>query len=210
MIGVLDLIVLVADADTEFTLRTLIERRSAALNIRPLRFDRRQADIIRHLNRDAGTYSAGHEILQTYRGKARHVLVVLDHAGSGQEARPPEDVQDDIERRLLERGWEDPVAVVIRPELETWVWCGSPHIASVLNISDEELQRVLARFPLDEKGKPSQPKEALIAALRQGRKAHSSSIFRELAERVSLQRSERAFDRLRAALQRWFPPEPTL
>ncbi|MDZ4766085.1 MAG: hypothetical protein SGI73_16210 [Chloroflexota bacterium] len=44
-------------------------------------------------------------------------------------------------------------------------------------------------------------------ALRLGKKPPSASLFQELAANVSLNASERAFDRLKATLRAWFPAE---
>jgi hypothetical protein len=56
--------------------------------------------------------------------------------------------------------------------------------------------------------KPARPKEALEAALRQARLPRSSSLYRQLAERVSLQgHAEPAFLKLRSTLRAWFPPQ---
>lgn len=60
----LDLIILAADGDIEITLRTLLEKRHAALGIRPLRFDKQQADCIRSPLHDAGVLTNGPQILR--------------------------------------------------------------------------------------------------------------------------------------------------
>jgi hypothetical protein len=61
-------------------------------------------------------------------------------------------------------------------------------------------------FEFKDNLKPARPKEALEAALRAVRKARSSSIYRELAERVSIKRCrDMAFIKLRDKLNRWFP-----
>jgi hypothetical protein len=53
--------------------------------------------------------------------------------------------------------------------------------------------------------KPKRPKEALEQALRLARKSRSSSIFRQLAQRVSVKRcTDPAFLKFKATLQRWF------
>jgi hypothetical protein len=54
--------------------------------------------------------------------------------------------------------------------------------------------------------KPERPKEAMKAAMRQVRKSSSSSVFRELAEKVSVHRcTDPAFQKLRDTLREWFP-----
>ena len=55
--------------------------------------------------------------------------------------------------------------------------------------------------------KPNRPKEAFQAALHEARVARSASLYRRLAERVSVRRcTDRGFQELRNTLRRWFPP----
>ena len=52
-------------------------------------------------------------------------------------------------------------------------------------------------------------REAFHAALHEARVARSASLYRRLAERVSVQRcADRAFQDLRSTLRHWFPPRP--
>ena len=54
--------------------------------------------------------------------------------------------------------------------------------------------------------KPSDPKQAFHAALREGRKRPSAALFGELAANIPFGRCRcPAFNDLREALQRWFP-----
>lgn len=115
-----------------------------------------------------------------------------------------------IEDNLSRTGWKDrSAAIVIDPELEVWVWSDSPVVEKQLKWS--------SRYPglrdwLVSKGflradatKPSRPKEAVEAVLREVRLPRSSSLYRALAERVSLAKcTDRAFEKLRSTLQRWF------
>lgn len=196
----LDLVVLVADADAEWTMRTLLAKRYAALQIRAV-----NNVIIRHPGRDAGTFLHAPSTVRAYLNKANHLLVMLDREGSGREqTHSAEEMEADLEQRLQDAGWADAVAIVLDPELEIWVWSRSPHLAPTLGLTAEELATILARFPQNAQGKPERPKEAMLAALRQSRRPHSPRIFQELAEKVSLRANERAFQRLRAALHKWF------
>ena len=205
----LDLIVLVADADMEQTLRTLLARRTEALGIPPVRFK-----VHRHHRRDPGVFGDAPNFLRLYLRRARYALVLLDREGSGQEHRlTAEEMEADLEDRLRRNGWKPvksrprAVAVVLDPELEVWVWSRSPHVAEVLGLSQRELQRFLADWPLASSGKPQRPKEAMLAALRLSGRPRSPRVFQELAERVSLRGGERAFDKLRRALRTWFATE---
>jgi len=202
----LDLVVLVADADTESVIHTLLEKRWAALNIRKIKFQ-----IIRDTGRDPGVYKQADSILKAFLRSTRHTLVMLDRAGSGQEHKlSAQQMEDDLETRLSQSGWQSDrcAAIVIDPELEVWVWSRSPHVPAVLGMNRDSLQQVLAAFKLSANGKPLDPKSALEVALRQSKRPLSSAIFKELASRVSLDpknANERAFNKLRLTLQQWFP-----
>jgi hypothetical protein len=208
---ILDLIVLVADTDMEWTMRTLLEKRVDSLGIRSLRFEVR-----RHHGRDPGVFKDAHNFLRLYLRRARHALVLLDREGSGQEHRlAAQDIEAELERRLRQNGWTDAegqpraTAIALDPELEIWVWSRSPHVAQVLGLPQAELQQVLENILTTPEGKPQRPKEAMLAALHRSGRPRSARIFQELAERVSLWAHERAFDKLRSTLQTWFAPEET-
>jgi len=206
----LDLVVLVADADAEWTVRTLLEKRCESLGIRPV-----QAEVIRYKGRDPGTFSDAHDFLRVYLQRASYALVILDREGSGQDAiSSADEMEVDIEERLRGNGWQKDehgnpraAAIVLDPELEIWVWSSSARVPAVLGLTKAELREVLADFPTAPNGKPKRPKEAMEAALHRSRKPNSPRIFQELAARVSLENAEeRAFVKLRATLQGWFPP----
>lgn len=160
---------------------------------------------------DAGTFTNAQWILRPYQSRAHHALVILDRHGSGRESDTAAAIEQDIEGRLIEMGWHKDriAAIVLDPELEIWVWSGSPHVQQVLNITDEQMAQVHEKFPANSVGKPWPPKEAMLYALRLARRPHSARIFEELAERVSLRSEERAFMRLRDTVQRWFPQSNT-
>ena len=206
---ILDLIVLVADTDMEWTMRTLLEKRTDSLSIRPLQFK-----VHRHHGRDPGVFKDAHNFLRLYLRRARHALVLLDREGSGQERRlAARDMEADLERRLRQNGWTDAegqsraAAIALDPELEIWVWSRSPHVAQVLGLPQAELEQILENILTTPEGKPQRPKEAMLAALYRSGRPRSARIFQELAERVSLWAHERAFDKLRSTLQTWFAPE---
>lgn len=54
--------------------------------------------------------------------------------------------------------------------------------------------------------KPDRPKEAFLAALREARKQRSPSLYRQLAEEVSLRRcQDAAFGEFKDIMRGWFP-----
>jgi hypothetical protein len=62
-------------------------------------------------------------------------------------------------------------------------------------------------YHFDARAKPIRPKEAMEDALREVRKARSSSIYSALGETVSLDRCvDPTFLRLRELLRAWFAP----
>ncbi|HEY66356.1 MAG TPA: hypothetical protein G4O02_17535 [Caldilineae bacterium] len=201
----IDLIVLVADMDAYWAIRTLLEKRHRSLGIRrDIQFE-----IVRHPQRDSGVLLHAHEFLRQYLNRAEHALVILDREGSGRDQCLAEDLEREIEDRLVRNGWPSDrvAAIVLDPELEVWVWTRSPHVARVIGLNVDALQAVLDSEPARPDGKPQHPKEALEKALRRSGRPFSARIFQELAENVSLRASERAFDKFKYTLQGWFPPE---
>ena len=120
------------------------------------------------------------ERLRNFVRDHRYAIVVFDKHGCGNPEESRESVRDAVERSLSRNGWPDRCkAIVIEPELETWIW---------------------------NRSKPSDPKEALKAVLRKTRKRLSARLYRSLAETVAVHRClDPAFNELKATLQRWFP-----
>jgi hypothetical protein len=208
MIGAasLDLIVLVPGKDERETLDGLLSARCSSLGIRPVRHE-----ILVHPRRDPGCFHEAPAVLQTYQRRAHHALVVLDHEGSGQEDRSPAQVAADLLRRMNESGWGNrAAAIVIEPELEIWVWSDSPHVDRVFGWQGRPpgLRQWLAIHGFWPEGqpKPARPKEGLLKALRQASVQRSSALYRQLAEKVSLERCHDAsFQQLKEVLVGWFP-----
>jgi hypothetical protein len=188
----------------EFAVRGLLSRHEA-LAVRPL-----NARILKHPHRDPGCRVRGAELLRNYVGKYHHALLMFDREGSGCEARSREELEAEQETALRRFGWGDnAAAVVIDPELEIWVWSDSPHVDRALGWSDRthpvrEWLRDRGFFR-EGQAKPSRPKEAMQAALREARRPPSSALFQELAQQVSFQRCrDAAFLKLKRVLQQWF------
>lgn len=205
----LDLVVLVADVDAEWTMRTLLGQRTESLGIRHLKFE-----VVRHPGRDAGVLMRAVEFLRLYLRRARHAVVMLDHEGSGREDWSAAEIEDRLEADLRRNGWQHSVsegpravAIVLDPKLEVWVWHQLPRVAEVVGLTEERLAQMLSSTARLANGKPQRPKETLQKALRTSGRPFSPSIFRELAEKVSLRASERAYDKLKTTLQTWFPKD---
>jgi hypothetical protein len=200
-----DLIVIVADGDMEATIRSLLARQKS-LGIRPIKFD-----VLRHIQRDAGCRSDSHNYLRTWLNKSRFAMVVFDLEGSGMEAVSRTALEAVVEELLSNSGWRDRCAVVvIEPELEAWVWSDSPLVDELMDWRGkvpalrEWVQSNTEYWSVD-RIKPERPKEAVEAALREARKQMSSSLYEDLAKRVSVNRcTDPSFSKFREVLRNWF------
>lgn len=202
-----DLIVLTADNDMSSAIKGLVSRHQA-LAIRSI-----TTTVLRHPERDPGCAIRGVDFLTRYADQYHHGLLIFDHEGSGKEQTNRTRLQEELNSRFVPPPWGGRAkAIVISPELEAWVWSDSPEVNSVLRWKNKT---VPLRVWLSSKGwisedgvKPDRPKEALEATLRQTRTPRSASLYRNLAERVSLSRcDDPAFLELKAVLQEWFRNE---
>jgi len=181
-----DLAVLIADKNIEGALRGLLSR-PQALGLREI-----SCDLYVHPERDPGCLLRGHHFLKPFAHRYAHALVIFDRDGSGREEEERAALERQVEERLSSSGWDDrAAAVVIDPELEIWVWNDSPHVESALGWSGD----MSLRGWLTQKGwlpegaaKPAQPKMAVEEALRLARRPRSSSMYHELARRISTDR----------------------
>ena len=201
-----DLIVLVADQTMEEGFRALLKRHQS-LGIHEIAFDVRRST----LGHDPACLLKAPGLLAQDVGRYAYALVVFDREGCGQENLSRDALERDVEERLSQAGWpERCAAVVLDPELEVWVWTKSPHVEEILGWSNRRPAlsawlRECGHWP-EEAPKPARPKETMEAALREVRKPRSSSLYRQLAEKVSLAgHSEPAFAKLCETLRKWFP-----
>jgi hypothetical protein len=198
-----DLLVLVADQDMKAALESLLAR-PESLGIRKIRFEVRP-----HPRHDPGcrTQSAG--FLRPFSNKFAHALVLFDHEGCGAEQTPVANLEEQVRNELSESGWGNRAhVIVLEPELESWIWSDSPFVDECCGWKGElhPLRPWIAeQFQIRDNGKPVRPKEAFHAALREMGKIPSSSIFRQLARRVSLERcGDPAFVQFKSTLKKWF------
>ena len=199
-----DMIVLTADIDIENVIRGLLAR-PRSLKIREPVFD-----VERHPGRDGGCRTRASGQLRPFRETHRYALVVFDRRGCGSDGSR-EEIQSEVERRLARDGWEErSKAIVVDPEIEAWVWSGSPHVSEVLGWTGgyADLRNWLKDRGLWSEGspKPSEPKRAVREAMQRAHSIRSPRIFSRLAETVSLRGCEDpAFEELGRTLRRWFP-----
>jgi len=202
----IELVALVPGKDDREALMGLVNARQASLGIRTI-----LAEVLVHPRRDPGCFREAPALLQPYQRRAEHALVLFDREGCGQEARSTAELEADLETRLSQSGWSGRARVIVLdPELEIWVWGDSPHLDAVIGWQGRSpsLRRWLADSGHWQAGqfKPLRPKETLDAALRKAGVRRSSSIFRQLAERVGLERCRDAkFLQLKQLLAAWFP-----
>lgn len=204
---------LVADKNMEGMLKGFFSRTAFhhAMGCGHFNFDVHQDLVVAHGQNDPGLYTRANAFLQPYANSHRHAVVIVDAEWDGSPGKV------EIEQRLCEHltdaGWSGDrgCAVVIAPELENWVWQNSPHVCAALSFDGTfaALRTFLESqgFWRQGEAKPGRPKEAVEWMLRQSRKGRSSAIYQQLAMQVTARGcTDTAFQSLRDALIRWFPP----
>ena len=171
-------------------------------------------EIRRHPDRDSGCRVDAVNFLRQFLGRYHYALVLFDRHGCGSDS-PRQQIEGTVESALYRNGWENRSrVVVIDPELEEWVWSGSPAVSEALGWGPKynKLQSWLAARGLwhDKAPKPDDPKSAMDKALesapRTTRRRRSARVFGEIAAGVSVERcQDPAFKKLRTTLQDWFP-----
>lgn len=200
-----DLVVLTADKNMQFTVKALLDR-PKDIGIRPIR-----ADFYIHPERDPGCRLRADNFLRPFIKHAAFAIVLFDREGCGKHNKSRIELEIEVSSRLANSGWKDRSSCIsIDPELENWIFSDSPELDAAVGWSGKTppLRTWLVErgFLTPNQVKPSQPKEAMEAALRQARLARSSSIYARLAERVGLGRcTDEAFIKLKSTLQSWFP-----
>jgi len=200
-----DLVILVADRNIEYVMKGLLSR-PKALMMREITYD-----IFGHPEHDAGCLLHGCDFLRPFVNRYSHALIILDHEGCGQEQKRRTELENNIENQLANSGWHNrAVAIVIEPELENWVWSDSPHVDSVLGWEgrqpDLKSWLNIQGFLNEGQNKPVHPKEAMEMALKNVKKARSSALFLQLAQKVSVDRcTDPSFVKLKTVLAAWFP-----
>lgn len=204
-----NLIILVADRNTQFLMQGLLLRHQS-FGIKDLTTSIEH--IFVHFQRDAGCYNQCSEFLRPYTNDYKHALVIFDHEGSGQEGKSREFIENELEQKLSLSGWENRAKVILlEPEIESWVWSDSPHVEKILGWEGKtpNLGRWLQMqgFFENDEIKPNRPKEAVEEAMRKVKKPRSSSIYQQIAEKVSFRNcADESFLKLKGALQEWFSP----
>lgn len=198
-----DLVVLVADTDILQAMKVLL-RRSESLGIAPIDFY-----VFPHHNRDPGCRTQAANYLRPYLNSYRRSLVLFDREGCSSNFSRT-DIQCQVELDLRRNGWEDrSKAIVIDPELETWIW-GYQEIVPALawhgnygSLRNWLSERKL--WPVSE-AKPPDPKKALEAVMKHTKRRRSPRIYEQIAQAANFEHcQDAAFDELKNTLQLWFP-----
>lgn len=162
-----------------------------------------------HPHRDPGIYNEAEDFLRSFTEKFDYALVLLDYLGCGREERLRSEIEKDIEGRLLKSGWLDRVCVVsIMPELENWIWVNEQRVQEAISwdqasglydwLHKEKWKKI-------EESKPTQPKEAFEAALKQCNTPRSSSLYYEISSKASYRYcQDAAFHKMLNQLRDWF------
>lgn len=200
-----DLLVLTADQDAEFLLKTLLSRIPMVEDFPAITFD-----IIRHPQRDPGVAGKAIDFVRPYINDYRFVLIVFDHEGSGREFQSRESLESEIETLLAQNGWQKrSVCIVIEPEIETWLWVNKTHFHNITDWNYEAgVYTWLAENDfqfLTNSTKPERPKEAFEAILRKQRIPRSSSLYSKLAQQASYRQcTDTSFEKFIKTIKNWF------
>ena len=202
-----DLYVLVADTHMRRTVEALLNHRCQAIGIRQPNFD-----IAHHPRRDPGCRTEAVDILRKYQHNYLRAMVLFDYEGCGSGDVTAIDLETQLENELATSGWSvgSVAVIVIYPELEAWLFGGSfQRLQQTIDWTGSvPLQDWFVQEGFLDKGyaKPTSPQVALDALLSVARVARSSNLFEQVAMRQSLVRcQDRAFQKFRHTLQRWFP-----
>lgn len=204
-----DLVVLVPDKYMEYAVRGILTR-APSLKIKKITYE-----IYTHPEHDPGCFLRSPEFLKFEINQTRYALVMLDYEGCGQEhCMSRQEIESDIETRMQRDGWGGRAnAVVIEPELENWIWSDSPHVERILGWQHKRLHSWLMQKGLLQRGenKPTRPKEVLHIVLKEVNKSKSASMYKEIAEKVSLNRCvDPSFNRFKNILQNWFSQQDNI
>ena len=202
-----NLVVLTADSQMHRVVETLLQYRRPSLGL-SADFS---AEVRKHPQQDSGCRTASQVILNPLRNTQRNVMVIFDWHGSGAAGGAAE-LESDLERQYERDGWETGrvAFVVIEPELDAWVFGAT---FQRLQQAFEWSQPQPIRDWLESRGylqpgaaKPQDPKRAVEEMLALRGRHRSAKLYADLARNAGLARcQDRAFQKFRSTLQRWFP-----
>jgi hypothetical protein len=121
-----DCVILVADLDTENAIKGLLAR-PQAIGCRSITFD-----IFRHPRRDPGVRLESASFFKSLIASYDRAIAILDRHGSGCDDQLAQIIEQEIENLMPVEWRGNAVAIVIDPELESWVWSDSPEVEKIL------------------------------------------------------------------------------
>ena len=199
------LVVVTADRMMQAAVETLLRSRAGELGIRRTSFL-----VLRHHEADPGCRTNSVEMARGHLRDAERLLVVFDYEGCG-STKPPEEIEKQVEEDLARNGWKGrSKAIVIVPELESWIWGRSEGAARALHwrrgfpalrawLADEDL------WPPGEP-KPPDPKAAAERVLGESDEHLTADFYRDLASLADFRDCrDPAFGALRDTLREWYP-----
>ena len=199
------LVVVTADRTMPAAVETLLRSRTGELGIRRTSFL-----VLRHHEADPGCRTNSVEVARGHLRDAERLLVVFDYDGCG-STKPPEEIEKQVEDDLARNGWKGrSKAIVIVPELESWVWGRSEGAARALGWKRgfPALRAWLAARDLwpPAHAKPPDPKKAAERVLRRLGRNLDTDFYRDLAADADFRDCrDPAFCALRDILREWYP-----
>lgn len=202
-----DCIFLLADKQMELTFRGFLEKNNFHLNLGsgPFTFGIRV-----HPGHDPGVFTNAPAVIAGERNRVRYAIVALDYEWSG-APRDAENIRTKIKDDLVRSGWRERnvEVVVIKPELEVWLWQDSIHIPEAFHFNVGSSIKMWLReqgyWQLEDL-KPERPKDAFRLLGRASGIPPDGAIYKQIASKVSIRGCiDPAFCLLRDTLQRWFP-----
>lgn len=207
-----DLVILVPDSAYKEVLPPLLGRHQS-LGIRPVSFK-----IVPDPFHDSSVQAV--ELLRPFQSSHQRALVVRDIEGSGHEQEGAVTLEKRLRDQLIASGWQrdHAAALVLEPELESWLRFGSVHMGRVLEERarqnrvqfshwETDLRRIRERHGGDDGyGKPLRPREVFRELLKVFGIPPSNAVLGKLAEKESLRDCKTAsFLRFCELLRQWFP-----
>ena len=201
-----DLIILVADKDTEQLLEGLLIRIPQTELTRS--FDYK---ILKHPQRDGGVRTDAVDFLRTFMSDVQKLLIVFDYEGCGENQLNAVELEQKIENDLVANGWTaaNICICVINPELENWVWISENAMNKHLDLDWKETETIkewlaLQNFTYHINHKPIKPKEAFQKLLEQQNITWSASLFKKLAKSSYKNCQDPTFLKMLDCLKLWF------
>jgi len=198
-----DLLILTADKDAEFFIKSLLEKIPNIDNTHLIDYD-----IISHPQRDPGVATHAVEFVRPYINDYKFLMIIFDYEGSGKESMSKDVLESAIEDDLNKNGWHDRnVCIALKPELESWLWVNQTHLHNILDWEDTQniYDWLRANGQTFNANKPDRPKEAFEAVLKKQKRPRSSSIYAELAHRASYRQCiDPSFKKLLNTIRTWF------